>query len=181
LLTRVFYSFQDTKTPVSVAVISVIFNVILSFIFIWILSFPNFIQTFTKKALDLQGIENIGVVGLSFALGLSGILNFVLLFYLLWNRIKKTFPGVSSTLKYQARQVYYSLSKILLNGGLMGVFVILTLRIIAPFVNMKTVVGISLQGLSAVLVGGLIYIFLAFLLRSPELPAIKDSLKKQFN
>lgn len=65
LLARSFYSFQDTKTPVIISIISVAVNIISSLIL----------------------IKPLGVMGLALAFSISSIINMSLLFIILYFRI----------------------------------------------------------------------------------------------
>ena len=80
LFVRAFFSFQDTKTPTLIAVFSVVLNVVLAFFFVQILSFSNAFSDFLGKFFNLQGAENISVIGLPFAFTLAAIFQFLLLF-----------------------------------------------------------------------------------------------------
>ena len=65
-LARIFYSFQDTKTPVAIGVISMILNIILAF---WL-------------------AKPLGLKGLALAFSISGIFQFALLLIFLRKRFK---------------------------------------------------------------------------------------------
>jgi len=169
-LARVFYSFQDTKTPVTIGIASLALNIILCFFLVWLLKFPNIFQEFMISALKLQDIKNIAVIGLALALSISAIFQFSFLLIFLRKKI--------GTLKL--KEIWQSFKKIILAGILMVVFTYLTLQIAANFVNMQTFWGVFTQGSLAGLVGIFIYILVVFLLKSPEIKIIKFSILKQF-
>lgn len=172
LLARAFFSFQDTKTPTAIGVLSMILSIVLCFFFIWLLRSPNRAEDFLISFLKLQGIENIQVIGLPLALSLAGIVQFSLLFVFLARKIQE--------IKLKLNEIYNSVFKIFLAGILMGFLTYLTLHFTAPFLNMQTFFGVFWQTTFAGLVGVLTYLFLTFLLKSPELKAIKSAILKEF-
>lgn len=169
-LTRVFYSFKDTKTPVMIGISSMILNIALAFLFIWLLKFSNFFQGFLVKSLMLEEIENIAVVGLPLALSLSGIFQFSFLFIFLGKKIGEL----------PLREIWNSFQKIIFATILMGILTYLTLRIAANLVNMQTFLGVLTQATLAILTGIFIYILITYLLKSIEIKIIKSSILKQF-
>lgn len=96
LLTRAFYAFRDTKTPVKISVGTMFFNVILGVIFVLILRLP--------------------IWSLAFAFSLAVILQVFLLFFFFYQRF----------VKFKIREVVIPFSKIVfasvLSGGLMFFF-----------------------------------------------------------
>ena len=169
-LARVFYSFQNTKTPVAIGLVSMALNVALCFSIVWLLSFPNIFQEFMINTLKLQGIGNIGVVGLPLALSISGIFQFSLLLFFLRKRLGHI----------RLREIGNSFGKIVIASVLMVVAVYLVLQSIANFVNMQTFSGVLTQTILACLAGGFVYLLITFLLKSPEIKTIKLSILKQF-
>jgi putative peptidoglycan lipid II flippase len=87
LITKAFYSLQDTKTPAIINVIGMIINIILCFSLVWLLSFSNSFQQFLVNFLNLSGLQNIEVVGLPLALSLAAIFQFFVLFFLFLRKI----------------------------------------------------------------------------------------------
>jgi len=170
LIARAFFSFQDTKTPVIIAIFSMALNIILCFLFVWQLSFPNIFQNFMINFFKLQGIKNISVIGLPLALSISGIFQISLLLTFLYRKIGD----------FKQKEICQSLIKILISGTLMIPFIYLILKIAAIFVNMQTFLGVFLQTISAGLAGAFIYVATTTLLKSPELKAIKSSILSQF-
>ncbi len=170
LLARMFYSFQNTRIPAVIGVISMIVNVILCFLLVWLLGFSNIFRDFLVNLLKLQGIENIQVVGLALALSLSGIVQFSLLFAALLKKIREI----------NLNEICDSFIKIILAGVFMCLAVYSTLYFVAGFVNMQTFFGVLYQTVSAGFVGILVYLFLSFLLKSPELRILKSAISKEF-
>ncbi|MBZ9571804.1 murein biosynthesis integral membrane protein MurJ [Patescibacteria group bacterium] len=170
LISRAFFSMQDTKTPTLIAVGAVILNIILSFNFVRLLKFPNFIQDFLRAILKLEGMENISVTGLPLAFSLSVIFQFILLLFFFYKKIGDI----------KLIEIWRSLSKIIIASILMILFTYFTLYFSANFVNTKTVFGLSLQTVLAGAVGGFVYILITFLLKSPEFETFKYSILRQF-
>jgi len=162
-LVRVFYSFQDTKTPVVIGLFSMVLNIILALSFVSFLQFPNFFQESVINILKLQGIKDIAVVGLPLAFAVSQIFQFSLLLIFLKKHI----------LDIDFIKIWPSFKKIIFASFLMSVFTYLTLQVAADFVDMETFLGVFLQAFLAGFVGVFIYLLAAFLLRLPEVKIIK--------
>lgn len=90
LVFRAFFAFQDTKTPTIIALAAMLLNIVLSFGFVWLLSFDNFFQDFMIKFFSLEGIDNIAVLGLPLAFSIDSILQFILLMIFLKWKISAT-------------------------------------------------------------------------------------------
>lgn len=169
-LARVFYSFQDTKTPLAVSLISMVLNVGLCFLFVFLLGFSNLFQGFIVNALKLQGIENIGVIGLPLALSVSGIVQFFLLLFFLK---KKEFD-------FNGGEIIHSLKRVLLASFLMAAVAYLCLFLAAEFLDTKTFTGILIQMTVACLAAGLAYLLTGAWLKSPEIGIIRSALVAKF-
>lgn len=65
VITRAYYALQDTTTPVSVALVTIIINYLL----------------------NVAMVERYGAPGLAFGYSITGIVNFLALLYLLWHKI----------------------------------------------------------------------------------------------
>ncbi len=169
-LARVFYSFHNTKIPVAIGLSSVGLNIILSFLFVNMLSFENAFRSFWVGFLKLQGIASIGVIGLSLALSVSTVLQFILLVFFLRQKIGRI----------HLSEIYNSLKKILLAGAFSGTSTYLALRAIAPFLRTDTFWGVLLQSSAAAGLGFLIYFLAAYFLKAKEIASIKISISGQF-
>ena len=169
-LVRVFYSFQDTKTPVILSLMAIALSISLCFLFVWLLGFPNLFQGFMIENLKLDGIQDIGVVGLPLALSISGIFQFSLLLFFLRKKLGHI----------RLMEIRSSFSKIILATVLMGFTVYLILQVLADLLDMQTFSGLLIQTVSAGLVAAFVYILVARLLKSPEINTIKSSIFQQF-
>ncbi|MDP3995884.1 MAG: murein biosynthesis integral membrane protein MurJ [bacterium] len=169
-LSKVFYSFHDTKTPLLASLLSMALNVSLCFLFVFLLGFPNSFQEFTINALKLEEIGDVSLIGLPLALALSSVFQFFLLLVFLK---KKT--GISGS-----GEILKSFGKIMMAGILMALALYLSLYLVAGLLDTGTTVGILLQTIIASLVGLLVYLFATLLLKSPEIKIILSSLAGQF-
>jgi len=169
-LARVFYSFQNTKTPVAISLASMGLNVCLSFLFVHLLSIEGGFRNFFISFLKLEGIGNIAVIGLPLAMSVAAIFQFLFLLFFLRREMGKI------NLMEQLR----SLKKVILATMLMATVTYLALWAAAPFVDMNTVLGLFLQTVFAVLAGLLTYLLSAHFLRLPEIKSICSSVSSQF-
>ena len=169
-LSRVFYSFQDTKTPVIISLVTIALNVSLCFLFVWLLSFDNFFHSFIVDNLKLYGISSIGVVGLPLALAISGVVRFCLLLFFLRKKLGHI----------RLREIKGSFEKIFLASLLMAIAVYFSLQFLAALVDMQTFAGLLVQVILAFLVGAFVYLLSTYLLKSPEMKTMKSSILRQF-
>jgi len=170
LLTRTFYSFHNTKTPVKIAVFSVILNIILCYSFVNILGSSSFIQERIISFLKLRGIQDISIIALPLALSISSLIQFVLLLTFLKKKIEIL----------DFKKTYKSILKILVATLLMGIVVYIGLQVSAMLLPMDKVLGILLQILIAVILSILSYGFWSWLLKCKEPRVIWSSVLTQF-
>jgi putative peptidoglycan lipid II flippase len=169
-LARVFYSFHNTKTPVAISLASMGLNIILSFLFVWLLSFDGAFKSFFIGFLKLEGIENIAVVGLPLAISIASIFQFLLLLFYL----KKEMGRI------KLMEVLKSLKKIIIATVFMAAATYFSLLIINPFVDNTTVVGLFIQTAFAFLAGLAAYIASACFLKMSEIKNLCSSVVGQF-
>lgn len=171
LLARVFFSFQDTRTPTIISVISMILNIGLAFLFICFLGSSNIFQEVMVGLLKLKSISDVRVLALPLALSLSGIFQFALLFFILRKKITEFWPK---------KEIWQSLKKIIIASLLMVIFSYLIRQSIAPFVNMQTFLGIFFQTALAGSLGIVAYLVFTHYFGSPEIKSIKQSILNKF-
>ena len=171
LLARAFYSFQNTKTPVAIGLVSMTLNVILSFVLVANLQDAGAFKGLVSNALKLQGIENIAVLGLPLALSVSAVFQFSLLVYFLRRRLGHI----------RLKEILRSSLKILAVSILMAVAAYLILQALAGFFSLTTFWGILWQTALTCFFGVFIYLLVAYLWRFPEARTIKHSIFKQFS
>jgi len=149
LLARSFYAFHDTKTPVKIAIFSVVINII--------------------GALTLSKL--MGVTGLALSFSISSFINMILLLVVLRSRIGYL----------DDKKIIKSALKIILISAIMGVIVWLARYVLSLGVNMRTFIGIFIQGLGAGLTGVVSYLLLAVVFRCDEIKIITNWLTKVKN
>jgi len=64
LISRSFYAFHNTKTPVFISLWSIIINILGSFFFVWAINNINWFSNFLSGILKLKGIDDFSVLGL---------------------------------------------------------------------------------------------------------------------
>lgn len=144
LLARAFYAREDTKTPTSVGIFSIIINILLS----WYLA-----QYF-----------NLGVIGLAIAFSITSLLNMLILYIILHYRLSSINDNV----------IIVSLLKISFNAIASGLVAYGFLNLLDNYVNMHTFIGIFTQGAVAGLAALLTYLFLSILLKLEEVSSVKN-------
>ena len=152
-LLRLFFSLQDVKTPTIIGLVYMVLTIVTSLLFVWLLTPSsgevNFFQGFIQKFLNLGNIENIQIVGLPLAVSLSAIVYFSLLLIFLRRKMGDI----------RLAEIGRSLRKIIFASFLMILVVCLLPQVIL-----------------AVFLGPLTYLLVTYLLRSPELKTIKESI-----
>lgn len=142
LLSRAFYAFEDTKTPVKIGISAVILNIFLSLIFV--------------NKINL-GID-LGPKGLALAYSLSVILQMLLLAIFLQRKLKII----------DFKVIIISTIKFVIATAVLIPAVQWTKFAISPFIRTDTGVGILIQAITAILVGIIVYCLVAFILRCEE-------------
>ncbi len=147
LLIRVFYARHNSKTPFFVGLVALFVNVVFALYF----------------------SDLFGVTGLALAFSLSQIINFALLWFLLYFEL-----GVMDEMKILVSSLKFSLAAF----GC-GLAVQIVKFNIEPFIEMKKFWGVLTQGLVAGISGILIYLLICYILRSDELLYFSNSLKRK--
>ena len=169
-LARVFYSFQDTKTPVIVGLVCMTLNIALCYLFSFVLGFSNFFQQFVVNVLGLQWISDVRVIGLPLALSLSGIFQFLFLLFFL----REKMPGLVNG------GILSSFWKVVVSSILMILSVCLSFAFVGAFFDFQSVFSILIQTTIAVMVGAAVYVFVHIWLKSPEVKTIWSAISEQF-
>lgn len=162
ILVRVFFSFQDTKTPVIASLISMISNIILCFFFVWVLGFNNFFHNIVANFLKISAITNIEVVAFPLALFTSTIIHFLLLIYFLKKRVG-FFHGLG---------LRNCLKKTLISSFIMANAMFFTMRFIGSNIKLNTFWAVFFQTSVASLVALIVYFFVSKIIKSVELEEV---------
>jgi putative peptidoglycan lipid II flippase len=149
IITRVYYSLNDTATPVLTGLLTVGVNVLLNLLFLS--------QT------------NLSHGGLALAFSISGIINFFALLFFLRKRIGSIDGG----------RISWSFLKTGVASLGMGLAVLWFADRINPFLDLHTVMGQLLEVGGGMLAGVLVFLVAAYLMRMEELNLILDLVKRK--
>ena len=170
LISRAFFSLQDTRTPTLISLFSVILNIFLAVFFVWYLGYSSLFQDLIRGLLELEGVVNISIIGLPLAFSLAAIFQFILLLALFSKKVKG----------FELKKVFLSMAKIILISLIAGFITYLLLYLIGNFVDNHTVFGIFFQTIISALIGLGAYFVSAYFLKLPELSITVSSFRKQF-
>jgi peptidoglycan biosynthesis protein MviN/MurJ (putative lipid II flippase) len=173
-LSKTFYAAHNTKIPAIVSGITVVLNITLSLLLVWLIKFSSGFYLFLQNFLRLGGVANVGVVGLALAYTITAVLEGALLFYLFYKKFLIHQPAS------KIKEIYDSLNKILIASFIMFVLTFLTRQILGSIVSLQTFWGIFFQLAVSGIVGVATYAFITHLLKSPENKIIIDSFLKKF-
>jgi putative peptidoglycan lipid II flippase len=162
LVSKTFYAFHNTRIPALITLLTVALNIILSYFFIWFLSFESGFQRFLISFLDLRGIEQNSVVGLPLALAVSGVFQLSLLLILLYREIGD----------FKIKEIFESFIKTLASATLLGLACYFVRQFAASFVDMQTFAGIFIQGFLAGLAGIGVYLIASLIFKQKELRSL---------
>jgi putative peptidoglycan lipid II flippase len=148
LLARAFFALHDTVTPMTAGIIATIVGLI--------------------SALWLTG--HFGVIGLGMGYSIAAIINMVLLWVPLRQRIGKL----------DGERILLAVFKISVAGMLCLVVMQLLKPVVVSFITLDTFFGVFLQGFVAGISGWGVYIGVAALLRTQELYSIIAGFRRKF-
>jgi len=168
-LSKTFYAAQNTKIPAIISGLTVIFNIVLSLLFVWILRF-TFFSDLAQVVFRVDGVKNIGVLGLALAYAVTAIIECILLLYMFY----KKFPSL------KAKEIYDSLYKTLISSLVMVLAVFLVRQIWGSFVELETFWSVFFQLVLSGSVGVVAYTLVALRLESSEVKTFAQSFLKKF-
>ena len=170
LLSKTFYAAHNTKIPAIISGATVAFNIAMSLLFVWLLSFTNVFSNFLHTILKMQTVQNISVVGLALAFTITAICEALLLLFFVHKKLHI----------FHIAKVAKSLYKILISGIVMGTVILLVRNGLVYYniVNLQTTFGVFLQLVVSAFAGLAGYLIVAFILKSEELIQIKSLFKK---
>jgi len=171
LLSKAFYALQNTKTPALISLIVVGLNIGLCFLFVHLLKSDNFFSTSLTNMLKLKGVKDISIVGLPLAFSISGIIQFVLLFYFL----RRKFSNI------KIKEIGQTFKKTILATIFMSGIVYFSLRLFDIFLETSNFLGIFLQTAGVAILGILAYLLASLLLKSFEILLVKKFLLKKLS
>jgi len=169
-LSKTFYAAHNTKIPAVISGLTVAFNIALSLLLVWLVSFFPGFNLFLQSILRLGGVANIGVIALALAYTITAVLECSLLLYMFY----KKFP------KLHVKEISNSLYKILIASLVMVILTFLVRQFLGSVVSLQTFWGIFFQLVVSGTIGVVTYAVATHLLRSPESKTIVDSFLKKF-
>jgi len=147
-LNRVFYALQDTKTPVAVGIFTIIVNIALNFLL----------------------IRPLGHGGLALAYSLAGIINMLLLLYILKLRLGRL----------DGRKILFSFLQTLGISCLMGLAAYSVSTVLETYLDTGSKLVQLIQVGAGVSVGVIVFVILALLLKMEEAEMAKAMLLRRF-
>ena len=169
LITKAFYAFHDTKTPLIVSIFTVASSVFFGFFFVFLMGFSNIFSNFMADFLILRDISNIEVIALPLAIALSSIIQMALLLFFLYKRVGD----------FHIKEILKSFAKIVIASILMFVVAYFVRQFSGVPAFMQTFLGVLLQVALTGIIGLAVYIAATLVLKSHEIGTFWDSLKKQ--
>ncbi|WP_084053158.1 murein biosynthesis integral membrane protein MurJ [Desulfonispora thiosulfatigenes] len=148
VLNRVFYAIQDTKTPVIAGIITILVNIVLNFIL----------------------IKPLAHGGLALAYSIAGLVNMILLLYLLRVKIGKI----------DGTKMLVSFMKTLIASLFMGLIVYLASIFMEHSLDMSLKLNQILQVLISIGIGTIVYIIVANLMKMEEANMASKIIMKRF-
>ena len=145
LLVRVFYARHNSRTPLYIGLVSVLVDIF----FTWYLGM------------------RMGSAGLALSISISSTLNFILLWFFLYEEIPtfSSFPIIITALKYSAAAL------------LAGVAIQISKVAVWPYINMTTFFGVFIQLIVSCVAGTLVYAFVCKMLGSEEMDSFFKALR----
>lgn len=162
LLARAFYSRHKTAAPVATSIATVALTLALALVLVPLLAPAAPLSEAFAGWTKVSGIADIRILALVAAFSLAALCNLVVLFVLLEREVGNGFSG----------EVLVAFGKMLVGAAALAATTYLGLAVLAPAVDMQTVVGVFLQGAGAGLAGLAVYAIAAHLLKLPEVETV---------
>jgi len=169
VFTRAFYASGKTWKPIMINVISAVFIIGLTPVFISLIKNHYFLSSFFEIALRVGGVSGADMLALPLAYSLGMIANSVLIFLL----FQKEFGDVW----IRARKTFF---EVLWASLLMGVAAYLALNFLDNIFDINTFGGIFAQGVLSALAGGIVWFGVLKALKNKELEEITDAIFARF-
>lgn len=161
LISRAFYARHNTRTPVLIGLLAIFINGVLSY----------YLST------------TMGIIGIAIGFLVASIVQAVALLFFLQKSLVQH-KAEDESLKHGNHQVITSVSKIVLACILTGISAYGSLFTVDKFLNTRTVAGIFVQALFALIVASLVYLFTTARLGLPDAAGVRrymDKMGKFFN
>jgi putative peptidoglycan lipid II flippase len=171
LIIRAFFSFQDTKTPATISVVSVLLNIVLSFCFVFLINNGNIFYNLISNIFKLKGVDDIRVIGLIFSVTVSIVFQFILLLIFFKKKINYI----------PFKEIFSSFMKIFIASFFMSLAAYIALRVAVLFVSLTTFWAVFFQASFSFTIGLVVYLLVLCLLKSKELNGFWQFISKNFN
>jgi putative peptidoglycan lipid II flippase len=168
LFIRGYYAMGNTKKSLYTSVLTGVFSIAFSFLFIKIFEVSNVFKYFVENLFRVEDLFGSEVLMLALGFTLAQIINCIVL----WLTFERDFKGFSSPL---LNTLFQSFSASII----MGFVAYIGLNIFDNIFNINTLVGIFLQGLCAGILGIITAVIVLILLKSHELKEILETLHKK--
>lgn len=132
--------------------------------------YTGLVSAFANIVLAMMLIDKFGVAGLALAFSLSTILNFVLLTLLLHYKLGNL----------DGQKISIAVGKALVATFMLALATQATKLYVGQVAGTTTFIDVALQGLTAAIVGILVYIAVSWLIKNEELKIFVNSFKKKF-
>lgn len=153
LILKVFYSMQDTRTPMIIAALVIGLNIVVDFIFFY---------SFSGDVMKVSGLS-LGHT-CSYFVGMIAV----------WAVLRHRLGALDGP------RVARSLGKILLASALMGGACWGTAALVKAVIGVESLTGQILQVVAAIVVGAAVYLCMAVVLKSEEMHALRRLLARFF-
>lgn len=169
LVSKTFYAMRNTKIPALVSIFSVASTAGFSYLFIWLLSFQNIFSGFLSGFLKIEGMQNLAVIGLPFAISFDAILQLAILLFFLKKNVGD----------FHSKEILSSFVKVISATALTILFTYFVRQVLSSFMDMETFWKVFIQAGIAGGLGFLFYLGLTFLFKSSEAVALKNLILSQ--
>ena len=165
LLSKTFYALHNTKIPAIISALTVVCNIALSLLLVWLFNAQGAFSQALAMALRLEDIGNITVVALPMAFAATMLLEAVVLLAFLYNQYRT----------FSIKQEVKSFSKMMVAGALMAVaaFTVRNSLVQYEFIHLETFLEVFTQLVVSTVAGIVIYLLASLFLKLPEFAAIK--------
>lgn len=169
LVSKAFYAMRNTKIPALVSIASVATTIAFSYFFIWLLSFQNIFSNFLAGFLKIEGMQNLIVIALPFAISIDAILQLLLLLFFFKKKVGD----------FHIKEILNSFLKVL-SATFLTIFFTYTIRqILSNYMTLETFWEVFLQAGLAGGLGFLFYLLVTFIFKSPEVVSLKNMILSQ--
>ncbi|TZE81717.1 murein biosynthesis integral membrane protein MurJ [Calorimonas adulescens] len=149
VITRGYYSIKDTRTPVIIGAMAVAFNVILNLIFV--------------------RYSNLALGGIAFSFSLSGILNMVVLLYILNKRLNGIETG----------RILMTIIKSTVSSLVMGAAAYYSYVYLSSIFGIESKLNQLIHTGGSIIIGVIVFAAMAYILRMDELNVVLDIIKRR--